>query len=447
MRLLNKIKSNSLLKKSLADTNYYLISQVAAKLLTILVIPFLARVVTVEDFGSYDAFLLYSSFLLVFATLGIDSGIGVFIVESKGKEHELSFYYTISLILGSLTIVILFALGSFVQSIYPIIPALLFKWIFINLFFSFISYTAFNFLRWMGKSKVAAIVTFFSTTLGVLLGVLLILILNSSNIVHFIIGLIIGNLVCAVICLILTRQYFRLLLLDEFKSKIGDIFKVSLPFLPNYLVNNLLLLSDRFLILHFLNPVAYGHYSIIARISQIPAFGIQVINKGFLPVLFQNHNTDEGRSFNRKIFHLYLLLILPLLLFFMMADKMLVQLFAGKQYVDVAYLVPSVMLSVIFFGTMGFNGFGFSIRRKTLQITIITIVSVILNVSISLLLIKKIELSAISIAIMITAAITSFAYTYFSERLFKIGYNQAVMIVVYAISTLIALIYTLYYHH
>ena len=443
-KIIAALKANKLLKKSIVDTNYYLISQLASKLLTLLVVPILARTVSVESFGFYDAFLLYTSFLLLFATLGIDSGLGIFIVENASNDKVLKFYYTFSLAIGFASIFFVCILATIVQQFYTIIPANIFILVFINLVFGFLSYTAFNFLRWLGKSKIAAIITFISTTSGVLIGISAMLILKSNDINWFISGLISGNFISAIVCVWITKQYISFKAIDESKQKAIELLKVSLPFLPNYLANNLLLLSDRFLIMNFLNAYSYGQYSMISRIAQIPAFAVQVLNKGFLPVLFHNHNTEDGKKFNQKVLHLYILAIIPIFIFFLFSNGFLVQLFAGDKYTKVAYLVPTMMLSVLFFGSMGFNGFGFSIKRKTIGITLITFGSVLLNIVLALSFIKIYGLAAVSISIMVAAAVSSIVYTWQSEKLYKIGYSLPLMIIVFTMLSIASGIYTIF---
>jgi len=442
-KIIRSLKDNKLLRKSLVDTNYYLISQLASKLLTLLVIPFLARIVSVEEFGFYDAFLLYTSFLLLFATLGIDSGLGVFIVENRSDEKMLNFYYTFSLVIGAGVIALIVLVGSFIQHFYELIPSSIFILVFINLIFGFFSYTAFNFLRWLGKSKAAAIITFISTTTGILIGIIPMLVFNSKDIKLFISGLVIGNLVSAVICIWITRKYISFKPVDDSKGKIWELLKVSLPFLPNYLANNLLLLSDRILIMGFLNAHSYGQYSMVSRIAQIPSFAVQVLNKGFLPVLFQNHDTEEGKKFNCKVLNIYVLSLVPIFFVFLIGGKFLLTLFAGSKYLDVAPLVLPMMLGALFFGSMGFNGFGFSIKRKTLIITFITFGAVFLNILLTLFFIKAYGLSAVAISIMTASAVSSIVYTWQSEKLYKIGYNLRLMILVFGLLCVAATVLTL----
>ena len=47
----------SLIKKGLSDSRYYLIANIGNKLLAFLIIPILAKSVSVEEFATYDLFL------------------------------------------------------------------------------------------------------------------------------------------------------------------------------------------------------------------------------------------------------------------------------------------------------------------------------------------------------------------------------------------------------
>ncbi|MCK4442714.1 MAG: oligosaccharide flippase family protein, partial [Sulfurovaceae bacterium] len=90
----------SLLKKGLSDSRYYLIANIGNKLLAFLIIPILAKSISVEDFATYDLFLLITVFLNIFVILGIDSGIGILLSESQNDDKQLSFLYVSSLLIS-----------------------------------------------------------------------------------------------------------------------------------------------------------------------------------------------------------------------------------------------------------------------------------------------------------------------------------------------------------
>ncbi len=97
---IKNIFNNDLLKKGASDSSYYMIANIGSKALGFLVIPILARSVSVEDFANYDLFLIISGFIQVLVTLGIDSGIAILMAESKDDHQKLSFYYVSTLLIS-----------------------------------------------------------------------------------------------------------------------------------------------------------------------------------------------------------------------------------------------------------------------------------------------------------------------------------------------------------
>ena len=78
---IKNIFKDDLLKKGLSDSGYYTLANIGSKALGLLIIPILARSVSVEEFANYDLFLIISAFLQIFVILGIDSGIAILMEE------------------------------------------------------------------------------------------------------------------------------------------------------------------------------------------------------------------------------------------------------------------------------------------------------------------------------------------------------------------------------
>ena len=98
---------NKLFKKAFFDTNYYLISSLGIKLLNFFVIPILARVLTLDQFGEYDLFLIFANIFLLVSSMGMDSGLVIFIKEEKNNLGLLKFLFSWGLLINLVVIIIL----------------------------------------------------------------------------------------------------------------------------------------------------------------------------------------------------------------------------------------------------------------------------------------------------------------------------------------------------
>jgi len=415
----------SLVKKGLSDSKYYLIANIGNKALALLVIPILAKTVGVEEFATYDLFLIISGFFHILVILGIDSGIAILLSESKDDLNKLSFFYLSTLMISLFMIfcitVILSLVFIYIDELFLLNQDI---WVYIGLYvlFNMINYHTFNFLRWQERAKEASFVTLFSYILGMLIGLYFLFL--SSSIEGYLQGLVLGMFLGSITALYLSREYILgFKIIDNAKESLIELFKLSLPFVPNYLGNNLMQMADRIVILMLFGKYELGLYAVITKLAMIPQVIMGTVTGGFLPVMFRNYDTEQGKLLIKNFFHLYLLLIpIAFLIAYFLADWA-VELFGGMEYVAVSYLFPMALVSILFVQSGQANGFGYSIKRKTHYIMYITFFSVVLNYIFSLLFGYMIGLEGIIIGTLLAGILKTYIYTLYSERLYSFNYS------------------------
>ncbi len=428
-----KIKNifrNDLLIKGLNDSRYYMVANIGSKALGFLVIPILTRSVSVEDFANYDLFLIISSFIQVLVTLGIDSGIAILMAESKDDNQKLSFYYVSTLLISILLLIslmIIFNIGFlFFDELFLLKQEF---WILIGLYvlFSIITYHTFNFLRWQTKAKQAAFLNFFTYIGGAIIG--LVILYFQKEVISYIYGLIIGSFLGSLVALYISREYIKCFrILNNSKELLKELFKLSLPFVPNYIGNNLIQMIDRLIILMLFGKYELGLYAVIMRLAQIPQFIATTITGGFLPVMYNNYKSENGVKLIRNFFNLYITMIPVLFIIVYFLSDWAVLMFGGKDYILFAHLLPIALVSILFVnGTQG-GGFGYSIARKTHLIMYITFFSIFINFLLSFLFGWWIGLIGIFLGTLVSGIVRVYLHIFYSEKLYFFGYNLRYMI-------------------
>jgi len=419
----------NLIKKGLSDSGYYLIANIGNKALAFLVIPILAKTVGVEAFATYDLFLVISGFFHILVILGIDSGIAILLAESKDDEERLSFFY-LSTLLISLSIILLTSL--ILSFIFLYIDELFFLkreiWTYIGFYvlFMMINYHTFNFLRWRERAKEASFVSLFSYIMGMSVG--LYFLYTEKRIEAYLQGLVIGLFLGTLLSLYISRTYIlNFKILNNSKELLKELFRLSLPFVPNYLGHNLMQMADRVVILLLFGKYELGLYAVITKLAMIPQIIMGTATGGFLPVMFRNYDTPEGKVLIKNFFHLYLLLI-PIAFFiaYLIADWAVV-LFGGVDYLEVAYLFPMALVSILFVQSSQANGFGYTIKRKTHYIMYITFFAVALNYIFSLFFGYLIGLEGIILGTLLAGIVKTYIYTLYSEKLYAFDYSFKLM--------------------
>ncbi len=434
----------SLLKKGLSDSKYYLLANLGNKALALLIIPILAKSVGVEEFATYDLFLLISTFLNIFIILGIDSGIAILLSESKDDKKQLSFFYGVSLIVSAFALFIIALVINFLFLYFDklfLLPQSIWNAIFLYSFFMMITYHTFNFLRWQEQAKEASFVTLFSYLLGMLIGVSFLYFQTDIN--TYLKGLIIGVAVGACVALYIARDYLREFQYDRSKKeKIFELFKLSLPFVPNYLGNSLMQMADRIVIVILFGKYELGVYALITKLAMIPQIILGTLTGGFLPVMYSNYKSKKGKELIKNFFHAYLLIIPLAFIVAYFCKDLAVALFGGEKYIEYAYLLPMALVAILFVRTTQANGFGYSIQRKTHYIMYITFLTVVLNYIFSFAFASFIGLEGVIIGTLFAGIIRTYLHTYYSEKLYRFGYSF-IFITFIASITLALLFYTL----
>ncbi len=428
----------SLLKKGLSDSKYYLIANLGNKALAFLIIPILAKSVGVEEFATYDLFLVISSFIDILIVLGIDSGIAIMLAESKNNNQILSFLYTSTLII-SITLLTLVSFILLIIFLYKDELFLLDKtiWLYIIFYtlFVMINYHTFNFLRWQERAKEASFISLFAYIAGMLIGLLFLYFNNKID--SYIEGLVIGVGLGSIISLYITKEFlFNFKILSNAKELLKELFKLSLPFVPNYLGNSLMQMADRVIILMLFSKYELGIYAVIIKLAMIPQILIATVSGGFIPVMLRNYKSKEGKKLIRDFFHIYLLLIpFGFIVTYLLADWA-IGIFASNEYLKYSYLLPIALSAILFVRSDQASGFSYSIKRKTHYIMYLTFLAVVLNYIFSYIFGYYIGLVGVIIGTLIAGIIKTYLYVYFSEKLYSFSYNFILLILI-SISILI----------
>ena len=431
-----------LVKKGLSDSRYYLIANIGNKALAFLIIPILAKTVGVEQFAIYDLFLITSGIINIIIILGIDSGIAILLAESKNDNEVLSFFY-VSTLLISITILFFISILLMVTLSYTDKLFLLDReiWSYIILYelFIMINYHTFNFLRWRERAKEASFITLFSYMLGMLVG-LYFLYMVESTVESYLQGLVIGLFLGSLISLYISREYIlKFKIINNAKVLLKELFTLSLPFVPSYLGNSFVQMADRVVILALFGQHELGLYALISKLANIPQILLGTITGGFMPVMLGNYSTPKGQHLIKNFFHIYLLLIpIAFLIAYPLSD-MAVELFAGSEYVEGSYLLPMMLVSILFINSTQANGFGYLIERKTQYIVYISFLAVVVNYIASFIFGYFVGLWGVILGTVVTGIFITYLYTYYSEKLYRFNYNFSFVTLISVLSLILVI--------
>lgn len=430
---------SSLIYKGLTDSSFYFISDILSRVISFFVIPIIARMVSVKEFGIYDMFILVSNILVMLSTLGIDSGSAILIAENINNKKILSAIITFQMILNIIALVIFGGLSylTFSLGINKFFSLFQLNCLFLYSLFYLIIYNTFNFLRWTGKAKQASFVNFLSISSSIGIAFIIFYLNPSKKIDVFLSGLTAGLFVGAILSLLLLKDYLFVFRFAKIQLIKNDLLKLSIPYVPVYISNRLMRITDRLIVISFLGSNILGYYSLASKISAIPQQILFTISKALRPIMFHNYHTESGKKMIKKTFEWYIYLAPIVIIGAIIFAKPITLLFGGNKYSNSISLVPILVSSTFYFSSLYFDGFGYSIKRKTYIIPIITGIAIIINVTLSILLLKKFNIVGVALGTFFSSIFFSFIYAFCAEKLYPFQYNFKKLSISYVFTMII----------
>jgi O-antigen/teichoic acid export membrane protein len=194
------------------------------------------------------------------------------------------------------------------------------------------------------------------------------------------------------------------------KSIFVKLFKFGFPLIFLSLFMFILSVSDRYMILYFINREAVGIYSPVydlfnAGFSFIYTF---LVMAGY-PMLIHkwelNKDIQKATIFIKKMVLLYIILIIPVFIFILLFDDIIIQILS-ESYSEGKNIIPWIILGFSLFGFTYFFNKGIELRKKTNKLALMVITSGIINIGLNLVLIPKFGIEGAAIS-------TCFSYLFY----------------------------------
>jgi O-antigen/teichoic acid export membrane protein len=301
-------------------------------LINFLFLPYMARMLSYEDYGSYGQVLLIVSFALAFLTLGLPQILYVYLSKEGADKNAVFSSNVLSLsILGFLGAIILFALSTLMAAWFenPQISFLLkiYAWalVFQMPFESIVSWLIYN-----GKVKAVALVSVFSNLLKVALVVTVVQLYESVELVFY--SILVTTIAQFGVALYLARRHFVKYI--ELKATIQQI-KDGLPLGLTALFGTGILYIDGIMVSSMLGVESYAIYRNgaieVPFVSTIYA-SIAAIILPEVSKLFSKNKLDEIVKLKSRVIMNSMGLIYPILVFLLFNSRDFILVYLGEQY-------------------------------------------------------------------------------------------------------------------
>ncbi len=198
----------------------------------------------------------------------------------------------------------------------------------------------------------------------------------------------------------------------------------SLPLMPSGVCVFTSLFIDRLLINHYLSLSEVGIYGVAMRFAGLTAMVMVGFQGALTPLIYANHARPETPADLARIFRVFVMLALLVVLLLATFSQELLRIFTTPAYYAAAelviYLAPALLLANMYVFAPGM-----SIANRTATIMLISVAGAMLHVAMNVLLIPVLGAVGAALAALLGYAAIFVAYMILSQRLYHVPHEWA----------------------
>lgn len=314
----------------------------------LLFLPYMARALSYEEYGSYGQTLLVVSAVATLLTLGLPQILNVYLAdENREKGSSLSNNLFTTFVLSIIGIIGLYFLSDWFGDIFSnkMLPELI-RIYSVSMLFS-IPFSSLNsYFIYVGKVKTSVYLSIFPNVIKIILVVISIQVYES--LVLSLIAIVFISFIQLAISLFILRDT----LIYKFKwVEMTNQLKDGLPLGLSGIVIMIILYTDSTMISYLLGVKEYSIY----RNGAIEVPFISTINGAIAAIilpevakLWQKKDLDHLFSLKKKVIMNSIYIIYPVLFFLLFNSSSIIHLYLGDKYIESAVIFSVFNLTLLF---------------------------------------------------------------------------------------------------
>lgn len=429
------------LKSTVRDTLAYSLSNIAPKVVGIVLLPLFTAKLTLGEFGNLDLLDVTLAILAEVFILGQATSIILFNNSGEYKTKKESTLFTITafvLMICALFVLIAEAFTSAFPSLFVntqiqasyirLIAYIVLLRVLNNLFFAKV--------RADEQSVYYAIVS-------------IIKVLLMTGLTLYLVGWqnrgIAGVLYAYAMAEFFTIMILMVKIIPQMKIKFDtQILKAALRFgMPlvfaaaGFLLLNL---SDRYIIKFLLGSETLAPYSLAYRVAGVlNMFLILPFTLGLMPVAYKYFGSQNDKRFFTKLMTYSSFFFIWGFVFLSLFSKEIIHLFAEKpEYYGAYIIVPVILLSYVFSGMRLTASLGMLLTKNTKHIAWITLTAASLNIILNFIFIPLFGIIAAAINTLAAFVVFYLLTQIFSDKYFKIPFENYKLILMIIVGSILA---------
>ena len=401
------------LNKTINSAIWYTLSNVLAKAMTVLLTPIFARLLTTKEYGIYTNFVSWQNVLVILFSLEMSSTVLRAKYDYSEKEFD-NYVFSIccfSIIFPFVTVGMALILGKrWLENAINLDFKLIVALYIIITFYSMIQIFQAE-QRARVKYKMSSLMTVIFSGGTILLPIVCVY-LFENKLYAITFATATNYLIFGIIFFVI---YFKKANQKRIQIKyIKYALIIALPIVPHLLSSVIMGNSDKMMISQMCGVEYAARYGVVYTTALVVTLLRNSLNNAWIPWLYDKLTIREYEKI-KQVSKIFIVFFSVVTFFLCLIGPELVLILGGKKYSEAAGMVPFIMIGCYFnFLNLFYVNIEF-FEKKTFMISVITIITAILNVVLNYVGIKLINYQTAAIATAICNGITVISH-YFVTR-------------------------------
>lgn len=380
-------------KQLVKNTLIVAVGKIATQFISFFLLPLYTALLTTEEYGVVDLMNTYISLLLPLVFFQIDQAIFRFLIDVRGiKERKKQLVSTAFLTITVQSIIFLLVylfVSQFISNEYKYFLAT-------NIVAAMFSNITLQIARGVGDNLTYSQGSLISGAGTVILTVLLIWKLGMGAY-----GMLTASLASNILCFLfifLKKKLYQYVSITSFnRESLKELWRDSIPLIPNQLSWWIINASDRLIVSFFLGVAMNGVYSASNKFSSICITLFAIFNMTWSESASLYIKDKDASEYFSNIMNISIKLFSSLCLGIIAVMPFVFSfLITGRDFSSAYYQIPILMLATVFNIVVSLLGSVYVALMKTTEIAKTSIYAAIINIIVNLLLIRFFGLFAAS---------------------------------------------------
>lgn len=347
------------------NTALVFLGSAGSKLMSLLMLPFYTRWLTVADYGSVDLITTYSGLLLGVVSCSIFDALFIFPKDKTFCEKCGYFSSGIAFWIAGGIVCALIVLGIKSVGETTDVRGFVYEyawWIYGVLIVSYIQALVQQFIRSIDKMVVYSVTGIVQTASTIALSFLLI---PKWGVEGYVFSIILANVTALIYSLLHsgTYRYFSLKAINM--ADLRAMLKYSVPLIPNglmiFLVNSL----NRPMLESYAGLASVGLFAIAGRFPNLLNTVYLLFQQAWLISVLEEAKKPGYETFYNRMLKLVVIMQTLLAVFLAFMGKWIIELFTTPDFYPAWQYIPLLVVGVIFMNVATFVGSNFAVTRES----------------------------------------------------------------------------------